>query len=128
MVSVPIQTGRNGVGCGGMLMVTLRLAAATLSLAALLAAGSSAGRAQNADDVAAVTAANNAFYAAQTALDMPAMDKVWAHETYIAFAGPRAKEPTMGWAPIEPYLTRNFSNVSQFSLKPLDAHVHVYGT
>jgi hypothetical protein len=55
-----------------MLMSSLRLAAITLSLAAgSVATAAGTGWTQNADDVAAVTAANNAFYAAQTALDMP---------------------------------------------------------
>src|SRR3954454_21388520 len=108
-------------------MKMVHLAASGLSLAAVFFIGSGAAHAQSADDVTAVTAANSAFYAAQTALDMPSMEKVWAHEAYIEFAGPRAKEPTVGWAALEPYLVRNFGNMSQFSLKPVDMQVHVYG-
>ena len=87
-----------------------------------------AGTAQSVDDeTAAVTTANNAFYAAETALDMAAMEKVWSHENYIAFAGPRSKEAMIGWAAIQPYLTRHLAGLGQFSLKPLDMHVHVNG-
>ncbi len=108
-------------------MKMARRTAHGFSLMTALLLGTWAALAQSTDDVAAVTAANNAFYAAQTALDMPSMETVWAHEDYIAFAGPRAKEPTTGWTAIQPYLARNFGNLAQFSLKPVDVHVHVYG-
>jgi ketosteroid isomerase-like protein len=97
------------------------------SLAALFLLGIAAAHAQSAADVAAVTAANNAFYTAESALDIPAMEKVWAHEEYVAFAVPRTKEPTIGWTALQPLLTRSFANLSQISLTPVDTHVHVYG-
>jgi hypothetical protein len=89
--------------------------------------GTGAALAQSAADIAAVTAANNAFYAAESALDMSSMEKVWAHEEYIGFAVPRTKEPIIGWAALQPLLTRTFGNLSQISLSPVDTHVHVYG-
>src|SRR4051794_11283309 len=83
--------------------------------------------AQSVDDVAAVTMANDAFYAAQSALDAPAMDKVWAHKDYVANSGPRAKAPTIGWTELQPYFVKNFGNMAEFSLKPLDTRVQVNG-
>jgi ketosteroid isomerase-like protein len=95
--------------------------------AAIVTALALTGEARSADDAQAVTAANDAFYAAETARDMPSMEKVWAHENYVAFAGPRAKEPTIGWTALQSYLTRSLGNFAQFSLKPVDTHVRVFG-
>jgi ketosteroid isomerase-like protein len=98
-----------------------------LSLATATLFGIGSACAQSAADVAAVTAANNAFYTAESALDIPSMEKVWAHEEYVAFAVPRSKEPTFGWTALQLLLTKGFSNLSQISLMPVDTHVHVYG-
>ena len=76
--------------------------------AAMVGALLVAGEARSADDTAAVTAANNAFYAAETARDPSAMEKLWAHEDYVAFVGPRTKEPLIGWTALQPYWTRNW--------------------
>jgi ketosteroid isomerase-like protein len=97
-----------------------------LALGALIS-GASVVCAQPADDLAAVMMANNAFYAAQSALDAPAMDKVWAHKGYVANAGPRAKAPTIGWTELQPYFVKNFGNMAEFSLKPVDTQVQVNG-
>ena len=98
-----------------------------LFLATALLPGIGAASAQSAADIEAVTAANNAFYTAESALDMPSMEKVWAHEDYVAFAVPRTKDPTIGWTAVQSLLTRNFANLSQISLTPVDTHVHIYG-
>jgi hypothetical protein len=55
-----------------------------------------------------VTAANHAFYAAESALDVPSMEKVWAHEEYVALASPRAMAPLIGWTALQSYFARNF--------------------
>lgn len=96
-------------------------------IAVTLLLGTGAALAQSAADIGAVTAANNAFYAAELRLDLPSMEKVWAHEEYVALAGPRAVAPLIGWTALQPYFARNFGNMAQFSLKPVDAHVHVNG-
>jgi hypothetical protein len=83
--------------------------------------------ADSSSDLAAVTAANNAFYSAESALDAAAMEKVWAHEDYVAIIGPRAIAPMIGWAVLQPYFAKNFGNMAQFSLKPVDAHIRVNG-
>lgn len=98
-----------------------------LSVATASLFGVGAARAQSAADIAAVTAANNAFYTAESALDIPSMEKVWAHEEYVAFAVPRSREPTIGWTALQPVLTKNFANLFQISLTPIDTYVHVYG-
>jgi SnoaL-like domain len=105
-------------------MRTIQLSALALGM---LSATASAVHAQSAADVATVTAANNAFYAAQSALDAAAMDNVWAHQDYVANAGTRAKAPTIGWAALQPYFVKNFGNMAQFSLTPVDTHVQVDG-
>ncbi len=84
-------------------------------------------RADSSSDLAAVAAANNAFYSAESALDVAAMEKVWAHEDYVAIVSPRANAPMIGWTALQAYFAKNFGNMAQFSLKPVDAHVRVNG-
>src|SRR6266568_9062431 len=49
-------------------------------------------------DIEGVKAASKAFYAALPALDGgAAMEKVWAHTSYVTYVGPRSKTITVGW-------------------------------
>ena len=61
-------------------MITQRVACRTAILIAVLLNFGTGARAQTSADGAAVTAANNAFYTAVSALDPVAMEKVWSRE------------------------------------------------
>src|SRR5215813_3509070 len=54
--------------------------------------------AQQAADTEGVKAASNAFYAALAVIDDgAAMEKVWAHTSYVTYVGPRSKSIIVGW-------------------------------
>jgi hypothetical protein len=74
---------------------------AVLLIAVVLGFGTGSAHAQSSTDVAAVTAANIAFYSALGALDAAAMEKVWAHEPYVTSIGPANKTVTTGWASLQ---------------------------
>jgi ketosteroid isomerase-like protein len=56
--------------------------------------------AQQASDIEAVKAANQAFYTALSAGDVAAMQKVWSSDPDIQNIGPRAKAAAVGWESI----------------------------
>jgi hypothetical protein len=84
-------------------------------------------RAQSQADVAAVIAANNGYYAALSALNMAAMENVWAHEDYVSQVGPRNAAPLTGWATIQPYLAKTWANLSELKVKPVEPGARVNG-
>ena len=100
----------------------------TMLIAVLVGVGVGNARAQTDADVAAVTAANNAFYTAMSGLDAAAMEKVWAPEAYITNIRPRAKTVSIG----SPVVQNDFKDglfpaLAQMVLKPVDPQVHVNG-
>jgi ketosteroid isomerase-like protein len=83
--------------------------------------------AQSNDDAAAVLAANRAFYAALSALDLAAMEKIWAHEPDVLYIGPFHRKMVVGWPAVRTEFVANKANVAEISVKPLDMHVRVNG-
>jgi ketosteroid isomerase-like protein len=90
--------------------------------------------AQSASDVADVSAANTAFYTAFSALDAAAMEKVWAHESYVTSIGPRSKVVLTGWVAVLDS-SKNFMtallktvDVAHRSVIPVDTQTHINGT
>jgi hypothetical protein len=53
--------------------------------------------AQSDEDAAAVSAANQAFYAALSALDLAAMENIWAHDPDVVYIGPFHRKMVIGW-------------------------------
>jgi ketosteroid isomerase-like protein len=97
-------------------------------IAVLLSVGIGNARAQTEADVAAVTAANNAFYTAISALDPVAMEKVWSQESYVASIGPRSKAVAVGSAAVQDSYKKDvMATLAQLTAKPLDTQVHVNG-
>jgi ketosteroid isomerase-like protein len=109
-------------------MITKRTTCgAAISIAVLLSIGVG-GRAQTSADVAAVTAANDAFYRAISTLDAAAMEKVWSQESYVNSIGPRSKNVAVGSVAVqESYKNDVMAMLSQVTAKPLDTQVHVNG-
>ena len=109
-------------------MITKRTAYGAAMLIAVLLSISLGARAQTDADVAAVTAANNAFYTAISALDAAAMEKVWSRESYVASIGPRSKAVAAGSAAVQSsYKIDVMTTLAQLTSKPLDTQVHVNG-
>jgi ketosteroid isomerase-like protein len=108
------------------------LAASTLSLLILgvaLPANNVAGQ-QNApetSDTERVTAANQVFVAAIAARDIDAMDKVWAHESYVTFIGPLSTMVVVGWDGVRKAWEMRFSQFDRVTISLAESHVHTNG-
>jgi ketosteroid isomerase-like protein len=83
--------------------------------------------AQSSDDTAAVLAANRAFYAALSALDLAAMEKIWAHDSDVLYIGPFHRKMVIGWPAVRTEFVANKANVAEISVKPVEMHVRVNG-
>ena len=107
-------------------MVTKRTTCRAGMLTAVLLTAGISVRAQPNADVAAVTAANNAFYSAISTLDPAAMEKVWSQEPYVASIGPRSKTIAVGSVAVqESYKNDVMAMLAQLTARPVDAEVHV---
>ena len=68
--------------------------------------------AQQAADLQAVKASNQAFYVALSARDLKAMQGVWANKPYVVNIGPRSKVPAVGYdEAVTKYWGNAFNNV-----------------
>jgi ketosteroid isomerase-like protein len=83
--------------------------------------------AQSNEDAAAVLAANQAFYRALSALDLAAMENIWAHDRDVLYIGPFHRKMVIGWPAVRTEFVANKANVAEISVKPLDMHVRVNG-
>jgi ketosteroid isomerase-like protein len=83
--------------------------------------------AQSDEDAAAVSAANQAFYAALSALDLAAMENIWAHDPDVLYIGPFHRKMVIGWPAVRTEFVANKANVAEISVKPLNMHVRVNG-
>ena len=88
-----------------------QIAAAFLFLGVASAGGRAV--AQQAADINAVKAANQAFYAALSARDIGAMQKVWSSDVDIENIGPFSKTAHVGWDAIKKRFEETFGNVSE---------------
>jgi ketosteroid isomerase-like protein len=85
------------------------------------------GNAQSGDDTTAVLAANQGFYRALSALDLAAMESIWAHDPDVLYIGPFHRKMVIGWPAVRTEFVANKANVAEISVKPLDMHVRVNG-
>jgi ketosteroid isomerase-like protein len=97
------------------------------AIAVMVGLGLSAAGAQSNADTAAVISANEAFYAALSKLDFAAMDKVWAHESYVFYIGPFHRSIIVGWPAVQAELQANKANVAEISVKPFETRVRING-
>ena len=97
-----------------------------IALWALVACGTVA-RADDAD-IAAVTAANQAFYAALSARDAKAMAAVWADKPYVTNIGPRSKAMAVGTADaVTKYWPATFETFSQMAVSSMPSQIQSDG-
>lgn len=120
-----VDIGPTRVHRGARTGVAKALAIAIPSI--VVAPGSAS--AQEADDVAAVAAASEAFYAALATIDDGrAMNAVVAHTPYLTLAGPRAERFIVGiegWKGYWPEANKLFET-REVTLS--EQHIHVAGT
>jgi ketosteroid isomerase-like protein len=95
--------------------------------AALVGLYSRPVHAQPNEDAEAVVAANQAFYAALSALDVSAMEKIWVHDPEVLYIGPFHRKMTIGWPAVQTEFMANKANVAEISVKPVDMHVRING-
>jgi ketosteroid isomerase-like protein len=72
--------------------------------------------AQQQSEMDAVKAANQAFYAALSARDISAMQKVWSTEADSENIGPRDKAAIIGWDSIQKGFERLFGSLSELKV------------
>ena len=91
------------------------------------AVGTAPVKAQPAADVAAVSAANAAFYTALSARDAAAMAQIYAHTDYVANVGPRSTAILFGWPAVEGW-AKSLANIFEtLDAKSTSARVRVNG-
>ena len=75
----------------------------------------------------AVTAANQAFYAALSARDIGTMGKVWSHAD-VQNIGPRSRAVDVGWDAVRNSLEGTFATFQELKVSMDQAHVKVSGS
>src|SRR3954454_3468107 len=91
---------------------------------ALLPANASAQQ----SDVDGVKAASQAYYAALAVPDNgAAMEKVWAHTSYITYVGPRSKWIIVGWEPLKKMWEEINNITAERKVAVSDPNIHVNG-
>jgi ketosteroid isomerase-like protein len=83
--------------------------------------------AQPSSDTAAVTAANEAFYAALSSLDVSATESLWVQDSYVTWIGPRSRAAEVGWSAVQGNLKFFGERFAQMSIKPVNVQVTVGG-
>jgi ketosteroid isomerase-like protein len=84
-------------------------------------------RARQTSDVDRVNAASQVFIAAISARDIRAMDKVWAHESYVAFMGPLSTTLVVGWDGVRKAWEMRFNQFDRVTVSLAESHVHTNG-
>ena len=100
----------------------------TTAVAWLWIALPASNAAQPGADMEGVKAASKAFYAALAVIDDgAAMEKVWAHTTYVTYVGPRSKSITVGWDAVKKAWVESNKRTSQRKVSLSDQQIHVNG-
>jgi ketosteroid isomerase-like protein len=110
----------------GNLAVT---AVSLLILAVASPVGDAVGqeKARQTSDVERVNAASQVFIAAISARDIRAMDKLWAHESYVAFMGPLSTTLVVGWDDVRKAWEMRFNQFDRVTVSLAESHVHTNG-
>ena len=78
-------------------------------------------------DVAAIQAADQAFYAALSGRSNNDMGMVWADEPYVVNIGPRSKTMDIGWSAVNKYWERVFDFFSDIKVTKTDVKIQTDG-
>jgi ketosteroid isomerase-like protein len=55
------------------------------------------------------------------------MDKLWAHESYVAFMGPLSTTLVVGWEGVRKAWEMRFSQFDRVTISVAESHVHTNG-
>jgi hypothetical protein len=91
------------------------------AIAVIVGLGLSAAGAQS--NTAAVISAS----AALSKVHFTAMDKVWAHESYVFYVGLFHRSVILGWPAVQAELQASKANVAEISIKPFERRVRING-
>ena len=83
--------------------------------------------AQRTSDVERVNAASQVFIAAIAARDIRAMEKVWAHESYVTFVGPLSTSIVVGWDGVRKAWEMRFNQFDRVTISLAESHIHTNG-
>lgn len=103
-----------------------KMCAALVFLGVAFAGGGAV--AQQASDMDAVKAANQAFYAALSARDISAMQKVWSSDVDIQNIGPVSKAAAVGWDAIKNRFEETFGNFSELKVSMEQPRIKINGS
>src|SRR5262249_10845672 len=108
-----------------MIRRTVLALSAAASLAFVVASESAIAQSADLD---AVKAASRAFYQALTVIDNgEAMEKVWAHTSYVTNTSPRIKTIIVGWDDIKKNWAETNAVTASRSPTLNEQHIHVNG-
>jgi ketosteroid isomerase-like protein len=110
----------------GNLTVT---AVSLLILAVAQPVGDAVGRekTRQTSDVEGLNAVSQVFIAAISARDIRAMEKLWAHESYVTFIGPLSTMVVVGWEGVKKAWEMRFNQFERVTVSLADSHVHTNG-
>jgi ketosteroid isomerase-like protein/Spy/CpxP family protein refolding chaperone len=80
-----------------------------------------------ASDIERVNAASQALIKAISARDIDAMEKLWAHESYVTFMGPLSTSVVVGWKGVRKAWEMRFNQFADVTVSLADAHVRTEG-
>ena len=84
--------------------------------------------AQQQSEMDAVKAANQAFYAALSARDISAMQKVWSSDADTQNLGPRDKAFTVGWDTMKNGFGRLFDSLAELNVSMTEPRIKIVGS
>jgi ketosteroid isomerase-like protein len=97
-----------------------------ISIAILFVAADPAG-AQQLSEAAGVKAADEAFYAALSARNIAAMQKVWSHDPDTQNIGPRSKTVAVGWNTIAKGYEATFDAFPELQVSVEEPRIKIVG-
>ncbi len=81
-------------------------------------------KAQQTSDVERVNAASEALIKAISGRDIRAMEKLWAHESYVTFMGPLSTTVVVGWDGVRKAWEMRFGQFANVTISLAESHVH----
>src|SRR5215467_15432384 len=109
-------------------MSLVMVAAMATVMLTMLPIGGAVGQQKSQEgDVQRVKAATKDFVAAISARDIEAMDKLWAHESYVTFMGPLSTTIVVGWDGVRKAWEMRFGQFVRVTISVPESHLHVNG-
>jgi ketosteroid isomerase-like protein len=111
----------------GMLLAIIAAMAAVMFMIMLPTSDAVGQQKTQGSDVERIDVATKDFIAAISARDIQAMDKLWAHESYVTFMGPLSTTIVVGWDGVRKAWEMRFGQFGRVTISVPESHVHVNG-